>query len=74
MYSAFVLPSTKENCYIRTECEIKITDEDGQSMISGVPVTTAWRVLGLRMEERPPNMEGSCEYAVADSRQGVVQL
>jgi hypothetical protein len=37
-----------------------------------VPVTTAWRVLGLRMEERPPNMEGSCEYAVADSRQGVV--
>jgi hypothetical protein len=27
-----------------------------------VPVTTAWRVLGLRMEERPPVMEGSCEY------------
>jgi hypothetical protein len=27
-----------------------------------VPVTTAWRVLGLRMEERPPDMEGSCEY------------
>jgi hypothetical protein len=27
-----------------------------------VPVTTAWRVLGLRMEERPPGMEGSCEY------------
>jgi hypothetical protein len=26
------------------------------------PVTTAWRVLGLRMEERPPDMEGSCEY------------
>jgi hypothetical protein len=26
-----------------------------------VPVTTAWRVLGLRMEERPPDMEGSCE-------------
>jgi hypothetical protein len=40
-----------------------------------VPVTTAWRVLRLRMEERPPDMEGSCEYieqAVADSRQGVV--
>jgi hypothetical protein len=37
-----------------------------------VPVTTAWRVLGLRMEERPPDMEGSCEYAVTDSRQGVV--
>ena len=27
-----------------------------------VPVTTAWRVLGLRMEERPPDIEGSCEY------------
>jgi hypothetical protein len=28
----------------------------------GVPVPTAWRVLGLRMEERPPAMEISCEY------------
>jgi hypothetical protein len=27
-----------------------------------VPVTTAWRVLRLWMEERPPVMEGSCEY------------
>jgi hypothetical protein len=27
-----------------------------------VSVTTAWRVLGLRMKERPPDMEGSCEY------------
>ena len=27
-----------------------------------VPVTTAWRVLRLRMEERPPDVEGSCEY------------
>jgi hypothetical protein len=27
-----------------------------------VPVTTALRVLRLRMEERPPDMEGSCEY------------
>jgi hypothetical protein len=26
------------------------------------PVTTAWRVLRLRMEERPPDMKGSCEY------------
>jgi hypothetical protein len=25
-------------------------------------VPTAWRVLGLRMEERPPDMEVSCEY------------
>jgi hypothetical protein len=27
-----------------------------------VPVPTAWRVLGLQMEEWPPDMEVSCEY------------
>jgi hypothetical protein len=27
-----------------------------------VPVITARRVVRLRMEERPPNIEGSCEY------------
>jgi hypothetical protein len=32
------------------------------SHVKWVPVTTAWRVLGLRMEERPPGMEGSWEY------------
>jgi hypothetical protein len=32
------------------------------SMLGGVPVPTAWRVLGLRMEERPPAMEVSYEY------------
>jgi hypothetical protein len=26
------------------------------------PVTTAWHVVRLLMEERPPVMEGSCEY------------
>jgi hypothetical protein len=30
--------------------------------VEGTPVPTAWRVLGLRMEERPPDMEVSCEY------------
>jgi hypothetical protein len=30
--------------------------------IKWVPVTTAWHVLRLRMEERPLDMEGSCEY------------
>jgi hypothetical protein len=42
-----------------------------------VPVTTAWRVLRLWMEERPADMEGSCEHieqADVDSRQGVVLL
>jgi hypothetical protein len=32
------------------------------TMLGGVPVPTAWRILGLRMEERPPDMEVSCEY------------
>jgi hypothetical protein len=27
-----------------------------------VPLTTAWRVLELRVEERPPNMKDSFEY------------
>jgi hypothetical protein len=31
-------------------------------MLGGVPVTTAWRVLGLRVDERPPAMEVRCEY------------
>jgi hypothetical protein len=31
-----------------------------KSMLGVVSVPTAWRVLGLRMEERPPAMEVSC--------------
>jgi hypothetical protein len=31
-------------------------------MLGGSLVTTAWRVLRLRMEETPPVLEGSCEY------------
>jgi hypothetical protein len=44
-------------------------------MIGGVPVPTAWSVLEMRMEERPPAMEVSCEYiekAAADRQQEVV--
>jgi hypothetical protein len=33
-----------------------------KSCVQWVPITTAWRVLRLRMEERPPVMDGSCEY------------
>jgi hypothetical protein len=32
------------------------------SMLGGSLVTTAWRVLRLRMEGSPPVTEGSCEY------------
>jgi len=31
-------------------------------MLGGSLVTTAWRVLMLRMEGRHPCTEGSCEY------------
>jgi hypothetical protein len=34
----------------------------GHTMLGGVPVPTAWLVLVLRMEERPPAMEVSWEY------------
>jgi hypothetical protein len=30
--------------------------------VKWVHVTTSWRVLRLRMEQRPPVMEGSCEF------------
>jgi hypothetical protein len=30
--------------------------------VKWVPVATARRVLRLRLDERPPVMEGSCEY------------
>jgi hypothetical protein len=33
-----------------------------KTTLGGSLVTTAWHVLRLRMEERPPDMEGSCEY------------
>jgi hypothetical protein len=41
-----------------------------------VPATTAWHILRLQIEERPPAMEGSCEYieAAVDKRQGVLKL
>jgi hypothetical protein len=31
-------------------------------MLGGVRVPTAWRALGLRMEERPPDMDIRYEY------------
>jgi len=45
------------------------------TMLGGSLVTTAWRVLRLRMEGRPPDTEGSYEFVeqvITDSRQGVV--
>jgi hypothetical protein len=35
---------------------------NSNTILDGSLVTTAWRVLRLRMEGRPPDMEGSCEY------------
>jgi hypothetical protein len=32
------------------------------AMLGAAVVTTAWRVLGLRIEGWPPAMECSCDY------------
>jgi hypothetical protein len=40
----------------------KRNKQEQKSRVKWVPVTTAWRVLRLRKEERPPDTEGSCEY------------
>jgi hypothetical protein len=40
----------------------KGSDVPLHAMLGGFSVTMAWRVLGLRMEERPPAIEGRCEY------------
>jgi hypothetical protein len=32
------------------------------SMLGVSLVTTAWHIIGLQMEERPPAIKGSCEY------------
>ena len=45
------------------------------SLDKSVFVSSAWRLLRLRMEERLPDMENSCEYVekeVAGRQQGVV--
>jgi len=31
-------------------------------MLSGSPITTAWRVLDFGWSRRPPDMDGSSEY------------
>jgi hypothetical protein len=37
-------------------------------MLGRIPVPTAWRVLGLRMEERPPDMEVAVNILNKQSR------
>jgi hypothetical protein len=49
-----IISAVKRVEFIRIGCHT--------SMLGGVPVPTAWRIFGLRMEERPPAMEVSCEY------------
>jgi hypothetical protein len=45
---AYVITMQQNTSYIYIEQSRHV------SMLGGVPVPTAWRVLGLRMEERPP--------------------
>jgi hypothetical protein len=68
---AEVLLSEIGNAYVRTVEQIANAMFSSKklsmfvrnnAMLGGIPVPTAWRVLGLRMEERPPDMEASCEY------------
>jgi hypothetical protein len=54
------------NYVIKADCKMNFQftfykDFHLYSHVSHV-VPTAWHVLGLRMEERPPAMEVSCEY------------
>jgi hypothetical protein len=46
----------------RNLCKMNLPSIMADDREKWVPVTTTWRVLRLRMEERPPDMEGSCEY------------
>jgi hypothetical protein len=42
-------------CFIESvECSVLCVIECVESVCKWVPVTTAWRVLRLRVEERPP--------------------
>jgi hypothetical protein len=55
------VPGYKTEMYC-VSCEVQTKFIHVKAMLGGIPVPTAWRVLGLRMEERPPDMEVSCEY------------
>jgi hypothetical protein len=46
-------------CECLTACGSAVVYRQGDKW---VPVTTAWCVLRLWMEEQPPDMEGSREY------------
>jgi hypothetical protein len=56
------LPNT---CYVDSDLRVVFSFPPGdnllKSMLGGSLVTTAWRVLRLRMEESPPVTEGSSE-------------
>jgi hypothetical protein len=67
------LPSHISDDDIEVDAERHFEMSNGWAHDKSVTVTTAWRVLRLRMEERLPIWGGSCEYieqAVADCRQG----
>jgi len=49
-------------CPKNTTANEKLPAYDDTAKLGGPFVTTAWRVLRLRMEASPPGTEGSCEY------------
>jgi hypothetical protein len=68
LFRAFVFicikyPPEQISKFISTNtCPTYIGTIGPTSMLGGSLVTTAWRVVTLRMEGSPPGTEGSCEY------------
>ena len=54
--------------FVKYRLNKKITKEVEQTRVKWVPVTTAWRVLRLRMEERPAGMEVAANILNKQSR------
>jgi hypothetical protein len=64
-FCVFLFFKTERKCKGKYPSQWRNTNKDNNMVLyhdKWVPVTMAWRVLGLQMEERPPVMEGSCEY------------
>jgi hypothetical protein len=60
--AAVLTPCRCEKIYLSKERKVfKEGVKVSATSVKRVPVTTAWGVLRLRMEELPPDMEGSWE-------------
>jgi hypothetical protein len=55
----FIIEIQSKKIYLK--CDLNFLCPS-KTMLGGSLVTTAWRVLRLRMEGSPPGTEGSCEH------------